>query len=72
MRQVKNYRSRTQYEADKIIMRGNGWRALHHNAPFSIEYIKGNEPENIVPPKTDMTRTAFINKLAENSDVNLI
>jgi len=53
-------------------MHNDEWRPLTHTNPYVIEYIKGNEPENQVKPKTDMTQRDFLDLLAEQNDVNII
>jgi len=65
MRLVKDYKTEEEYLRDKIIMHNDKWRPLHHVAPYKIEYIKGNEPENQEPTLTPLTRT-IVNRLVSD------
>ena len=72
MRQVKRYRDKKAYLEDKKPMHDQGWRTIHHNANFVIEWIKGNEPENIVPANRQMTETEYVRQKALKDSVDII
>ena len=71
MRKNIEYASRAEYLRDKKIQHNDGWRPINHRAPYKIEYIKGNEPENIIAPKRRLSERDFLNSLAENSNVEI-
>lgn len=69
---IKSYDFKEEYLADTPIMKGRGFRSLHHNAPFVITWVNGiDDPDNTPPTKRTMTRIEFIDELALNANIDI-
>jgi len=71
-KKIKSYRNRKEFLIDAKKESKKGFRMLHYNFPHEVTYVKGSDdPANNQPVKEQMTRTAFVNRLAENQNVVL-
>ena len=66
----KTYGTKSEFKADSILMNRRGFSALHHDAPFIITWVTSDEKPQ-PPPKTNQTRTEFVNQLAAERRINL-
>jgi len=71
MRQVKKYDTREEYLRDKAIMHADKWRPINHISPYEITYIKGNEPENIVPTPRRMSESEYVKQIALKDNIEI-